>query len=55
MPDVASWSAQFDAQQQADLQDLLENGQVLLFPDLRFDFVGDEQEMRSPSIAYGRS
>src|SRR5215210_5810760 len=55
MPNTASWSARFDAQQQEDLEDLLENGQVLLFPELRFDLTGEERELRSPSIADGRS
>jgi len=55
VPGVASWSARFDAQQQEDLEDLLENGQVLSFPDLRFDLIGAEPELHSPSIADGRS
>lgn len=55
MPNVASWSAQFDAQQRENLTDLLEDGQVLLFSDLRFELSNEERQLLSPSTADGSS
>ena len=55
VPSITSWSAQFDAQEQHNLLEQLEDGQVLLFPALEFELTGDEQSLRSPSISDGRS
>lgn len=55
IPNVASWNAQFDAQEQERLTDWLEDGQVLLFPKLEFALTADEAALRSPASADGRS
>jgi hypothetical protein len=55
VPSVSSWSARFDAQEQHNLLEQLEDGQVLLFPALEFELAGAEQSLRSPSISDGRS
>jgi hypothetical protein len=55
IPAVASWNAQFDAQEQHRLLELLEDGQVVLFPNLEFALVGEEQRLRSPLVSDGRT
>jgi hypothetical protein len=55
IPAVASWSERVDAQEQQRLLELLEDGQILFFPTLAFDFSAEEQHLRSPSVADGRS
>jgi 3-deoxy-D-manno-octulosonic acid hydroxylase-like protein len=55
IPEVASWDKQFDAQEQERLTDWLENGQVLLFPELKFELTAAESALRSPASADGRS
>jgi hypothetical protein len=50
-----AWNAQFDATQQRELLELLEDGQVLWFPKLEFTLLEAEQALRSPSVSDGRS
>jgi 3-deoxy-D-manno-octulosonic acid hydroxylase-like protein len=52
---VESWSARFDAQEQQNLLDLLEDGQILWLPALAFGLLEQEQLLRTPSVSDGRS
>lgn len=55
IPDVVSWSARVDSQEQQTLLDLLEDGQILLFPVLGFGLLEQEQSLLTPSVSDGRS
>ena len=53
--EVNRWDQAFSRQQQDQLLDLLEDGQVLLFENLRFALLGDEASLLTPSVSDGRS
>jgi hypothetical protein len=52
---VRRWDHGFGPQEQADLLERLENGQVLLFEGLRFAMTDAEQVLLVPSVSDGRS
>ena len=52
---VSRWDYAFGAQEQGDLLDRLESGQVLLFEGLRFALTGAEQALLAPIVSDGRS
>jgi hypothetical protein len=52
---VSRWDHGFGPEEQADLLDRLESGQVLLFEGLRFAMTGAEQVLLAPSVSDGRS
>ena len=52
---VSRWDHGFSPQEQADLLDRLESGQVLLFQGLCFAMTGGEQALLAPSVSDGRS
>ncbi|HTS54525.1 MAG TPA: Kdo hydroxylase family protein [Burkholderiales bacterium] len=54
-PHVSRWDHAFDPQEQDDLLDRLENGQVLLFDGLRFALSAAEQDLLAPTVSDGRS
>jgi hypothetical protein len=52
---VSHWDHAFGQQEQNDLLDQLENGQVLLFDGLRFALTSAEEGLLSPTVSDGRS
>src|SRR5262249_34648392 len=52
---VSRWDHGFGPQEQTELLDRLESGQVLLFDILRFSLTDAEQALLTPSVSDGRS
>jgi hypothetical protein len=52
---VSRWDHAFGPQEQGQLLDRLESGQVLLFDGLRFAMTSAEQALLAPSVSDGRS
>ena len=52
---VSRWDHAFGAQEQGNLLDRLESGQVLLFEGLRFALMGAEQALLAPTVSDGHS
>ena len=51
---VSRWDHAFGPQEQVQLLDRLESGQVLLFDGLRFAMTSAEQALLAPSVSDGR-
>ena len=54
-PHVRRWDHAFSAQEHDDLLDRLENGQVLLFEELRFALTEAEQGLLAPGVSDGHA
>jgi hypothetical protein len=53
--DIISWTGPFPGELRADAIDALENGRVLVFPNLPFHFEEREKALLSPAVSDGKS